>query len=206
MTAATRDFKLLERWSKGESRAGDALARRHYASVYRFFEVRLPSVAEDLTQKTFLALVETIERRSLHTSFRSYLFGIARNQMLMYLRRSSRDDALRSFANEGARSVKKTSLTAVFARCEEQQLLLHSMVALPPDLQVVMQLYYWDSLSTREIAEVVEAPASTVTTRLARGRELIRQHLDAMHVKPELRESISADIPHWTRSLVEDRG
>lgn len=206
MKVVHRDFKLLERWSQGDAAAGDALARRHYPSVFRFFEVRLPTAAEDLTQKTFLALVEAIERRSLHTSFRSYLFGIARNQMLMYLRRASRQDALRSFATDGAGSSKRTSLTAVFAKSEEQKLLLHALVALPADLQVAMQLYYWDELSTREIAEVFDVPASTITSRLARGRTLIRQHLTAIKVRPELQASIGDNIPHWARSLVKSQG
>lgn len=197
-----RDFELVARWAEGDGEAGNALFRHHYHSVFRFFELRVPRAAEDLTQRTFLACVESLRRRSLHTSFRSYLFGIARNLMLMHLR-AARADALKSFANDGERSSHKTSLTAVFARCEEQRLLLHALVALPPDSQIAMQLFYWDGLTAAEIGEVVDAPTSTITTRLARARERIRRHLEAMAVDPTLRASITENLPHWTQSLVQ---
>lgn len=201
-TPAT-DFELIERWGGGDSLAGNELVRRHYDSVFRFFELRLTHAADDLTQRTFLACVEALSRRSLHTSFRSYLFGIARNQMLMHLRKASRLQGLRSFGNDAERPSRKTSMTAVFARCEEQQLLLVALVALPPDLQIAMQLFYWDGLSTKEIGEVVDVPQSTVTTRLARARELIRQNLDQMRLPPQLQASILADVGRWTGSLVD---
>lgn len=197
------DFDLVERWATGDTTAGDELTRRHYNSVFRFFEVRLPAQAEDLTQRTFLACVEALKKRSLHTSFRSYLFGIARNHVLMSLRRSAtRSNALASFGDDGQRPSRQTSLTAVFARTEEQQLLLAALVDLPPDLQIAMQLYYWDSMSTAEIGEVFSIPPSTVTTRLARARHLIREHLVAIRASSPIQATLEADLPRWTRSLV----
>lgn len=201
MGTTDRDLELVARWANGDTEAGNALFRDHYHVVFRFFEVRVPRAAEDLTQRTFLACVESLHRRSLHTSFRSYLFGIARNQMLMHLR-AARSEALKSFANGGERSSHKTSLTAVFARSEEQRLLLHALVALPPDSQIAMQLFYWDGLTAAEIGEVVDAPTSTVTTRLARARDRIRKHLEAMAVDPTMCAAITDNLPHWTQSLV----
>ena len=77
------DFELLRRWREGDAEASNQLVARHYDSVRRFFEVRLTHAAEDLTQRTFLACIESLGKQQLHTSFRSYLFGVARNQMLM---------------------------------------------------------------------------------------------------------------------------
>ncbi len=203
MEMVDSDFDLVERWATGDGSAGDELTRRHYKSVFRFFEVRLPGQAEDLTQRTFLACVEALKKRSLHTSFRSYLFGIARNHVLMHLRRSAtQSNALASFGDDGQRPSRQTSLTAVFARTEEQQLLLAALVDLPPDLQISMQLYYWDNMSTAEIGEVFSIPPSTVTTRLARARHLIREHLVAIRATPPIQAALEADLPAWTRSLV----
>lgn len=200
------DFELLRRWRDGDAEASNQLVGRHYDSVRRFFEVRLTHAAEDLTQRTFLACIESLSKQSLHTSFRSYLFGVARNQMLMHLRRSSRFDGLRQFADTVERPSRKTSLTGVFARCEQQNLLLRAMVELPPELQMIVQLYYWEGLPTAEIGEVVQIPASTVTTRLARARELIKRNLAQMRLSPKLHASIVRDVPGWTRSLVDPQG
>jgi len=202
-----RDFELLERWRQGDGAASNELFARHYDSVRRFFEVRLTHAAEDLTQRTFLACLESLSRRDLHTSFRSYLFGVARNQMLMHLRSSSRLDGLRSFAQTSPeRPSRRTSLTGVFARCEQQGLLLQALVELPPELQMVVQLYYWEGMATAEIGEVVQVPASTVTTRLARARELIKRNLAQMRLTPKMHASIVRDVPGWARSLVDRDG
>lgn len=206
MASTDDDFELLRRWSQGDAAAANELARRHYESVRRFFEVRLTHVADDLTQRTFLACIESLAKQRLHTSFRSYLFGVARNQMLMHLRSSSRHDDLRKFGDSEERPSKMTSLTGVFARCEQQGLLLQALVQLPPELQMVVQLYYWDGMPTAEIGEVVEIPASTVTTRLARARELVKRNLAGMRLPPKLHASIVCDVPGWTRSLVNPQG
>ncbi len=201
------DFELLARWQHGDSQASNELFARHYESVRRFFEVRLTHAAEDLTQRTFLACLESLSNKNLHTSFRSYLFGVARNQMLMHLRSSSRVDSLRSFAQTSPeRPSRRTSLTGVFARCEQQGLLLQAMVDLPPDLQIVVQLYYWEGLPTAEIGEVMEVPPSTITTRLARARELIKRNLAKMRLTPKMHASIVRDVPGWARSLVDPQG
>jgi RNA polymerase sigma-70 factor (ECF subfamily) len=200
------DFELLARWRNGDPTASGELARRHYASVMRFFEVRLQHAAEDLTQRTFLACIESLERQRLHTSFRAYLFGVARNQMLMHLRKQARTDGQRRFADSAERPSRKTSLTGVFARSEQQNLLLRALVELPADLQIVVQLYYWEGMPTAEIGEVVDVPASTVTSRLARARELLKQGLLRMRLPAKLHASIVRDVPGWTRSLVDPQG
>ena len=202
MRGHASDFELVERWGRGDAEAGNELVQRHYTSVFRFFELRVTHAAEDLTQRTFLACSEALSRRTLHTSFRSYLFGIARNQMLMHLRKASRLEGLRHFGNDGDRPSRKTSMSAIFARSEQQQLLLQAMVALAPDLQIAMQLYYWDGLTTTEIGEAIGIPASTVGTRLARARDHIRDYLANLRVSAKLAASIAEDVPGWTASLV----
>jgi RNA polymerase sigma-70 factor (ECF subfamily) len=197
------DFELLERWSEGDAAAGNELVARHYTTVRRFLEVRLTHAAEDLTQRVFLDCIQAMERRAVHTSFRAYLLGIARNRMLMHLRESTRHDQLRRFVDDsGEHPSRKTSLTAVFARMQQHHMLLRAMVELPPDLQITLQLYYWDGLSTSEIAEVVAVPASTVTTRLARARELVKRELARTCPPGPERDSLVRDLPAWTRSLV----
>ena len=55
------DIELLAAWRAGDAAAGHALMARHYPSVLRFFELSATWVAEDLTQKTFLAMLERSE-------------------------------------------------------------------------------------------------------------------------------------------------
>ena len=196
------DFGLLASWKAGDQAAAQQLMRRHYGSVRRFFDMRATHAADDLTQATFLASVEGLTEFRGDATFKAYLFGIARHQLLRHLRKEGRrENAMRFAASGGANT--KTSLSVVAARKEEQHLLLMAISQLPTDLQVAVELYYWEGMPTAEIGSVLETNASTVTSRLARARELIRQHVYDMTRPGPIRDSLIGDIEGWSRSLAE---
>jgi RNA polymerase sigma factor (sigma-70 family) len=160
----------------------------------------VPAASEDLTQRTFLACVEHHDRFRGQASFRAYLFGIARNQLLMYLRQKDRFQRMLEFREaQGPETLVTPS--GVVAMREEQRLLLRAMEALKTDLQIAMQLHYWEGMSSAEIAAVLEIPESTVTTRLSRARERIREMVRHA-AKAGVSESLSRDFDGWARSLV----
>ncbi|MCA9650518.1 MAG: sigma-70 family RNA polymerase sigma factor [Myxococcales bacterium] len=192
------DIELLMAWRGGEVTAANELMRRHYASVRRFFDLKVTHLAEDLTQQTFLAAVEGVERYRAEAGFRAYVFGIARLQLLRVLRRQGRHDHAMRFA--GGPSVK-TSLSVVAARREEHQVLLMALSQLPTDLQIVTELYYWEAMPTAEIAAVLETNPSTITSRLHRARELVRQYVVDMTRPGRIRDALVADLDGWQRSL-----
>ena len=55
--------------------------------------------------------------------------------------------------------------------------LLSAVRALPDKYSAVIHLYYYEGYSIKEIAKTLGLPAATVGTRLARGRERLRQML-----------------------------
>ncbi|MBV1859951.1 MAG: sigma-70 family RNA polymerase sigma factor [Nannocystaceae bacterium] len=194
------DLELLDAWSAGSQSSGDALARRHYARIHRFFEMKAPHMADDLTQRTFLGCVEHRARWRRESSFRAYLFGIARKQLLRYLESPRRLDAMRNF-DEVSGGIASPS--SIVARRDEQRMLLLALDALPVDLQIAVQLFYWEALNTTEIGEVLGISVSAVTTRLSRARRRIREHVVEMNRPSATRDLLVADIDTWTRSLVE---
>ncbi len=54
---------------------------------------------------------------------------------------------------------------------------IRAVMALPPKYRVVIYLRYYEEYTTAEIAELLRIPVSTVTTRLARGREQLKKRL-----------------------------
>ncbi|MCH9686351.1 MAG: sigma-70 family RNA polymerase sigma factor [Deltaproteobacteria bacterium] len=198
--ALTNDLEVLEAWRQGDRSAGDQLMRRHYTSVLRFFELKATAAADDLTQRTFLACVEGRERFRGEGSFKSYLFGIARMLLLEFLRKRTRDARLVRFGEEdGGPAV--TRLSTVVSRHQEQQLLLRALVALPTDMHVALQLYYWEGMPTADIGHALEIPKSTVTTRLARAREQLRRSLETLAKPGPVRDRLMSDLEGWTRSI-----
>ena len=93
----TADLELLHTWRAGSPAAGNLLARRHQAGLRRLFSARVASQdVEELVQQTWLAMTQATDRleasghEPLH-SFRAYLFGVARNILVMHWRRRQRD-------------------------------------------------------------------------------------------------------------------
>ncbi len=60
---------------------------------------------------------------------------------------------------------------------EPESALLDAVRSLPEKYSAVIHLHYYEGYSIREIAKLLGVPAPTVGTRLARGRERLRQLL-----------------------------
>ena len=59
----------------------------------------------------------------------------------------------------------------------EQLELYREVMALPEKYRTVLNLHYHEDLSTKEIASLLELSQTAVTTRLSRGRELLKKRL-----------------------------
>lgn len=197
--ADQEEIALLYSWRAGDRLAGDRLTRLYYGRVLGFFRLRVPVFADDLTQRTFLACTESMERLRT-TSFRAFLFGVARKMLLKHFEAESRHaHHLNEF--EVGRPQSILSPSGVIAQRREHWLLLRALDRLPDEMQTVISLFYVDGLRAREIAEVLDVPTSTVTTRLSRARDALRKEVEGLRAPAEVRSSLLADIDSWTRSL-----
>ncbi len=185
-------------WMRGEAGADQALVRRYYSGVRRFFDLRCATAADDLTQQTFLALIEAKARFEGRSKFKTFLFGIAHKQLLRHLQGQAQGPRARRYGTE---SGEATSLSMVAVRKQEHQLMLMALTQLPVPMQVLIELYYWEDMSLAEIATVVDANPSTVGSRLARARELLRENIAAMTRPGPLRDRLLQDLEAWSRAL-----
>ncbi len=175
---ARTDHQLLVAWSAGDRAAGQVLVKRHVGSVYGFFRNKLQGDVDDIVQRTFLACLESLPRFRAESSFRTYLFAIARNTLLMELRARYRgptaaDASTDSVFELGSRA--DPSLPSSIEGHRQQVLLLRALRHVPLDDQIALELFYWEGLSSREIGDVLGRPDATIRTLLRRAR----QRLDA---------------------------
>ncbi len=192
------DEALLASWRAGDPRAGRSLFSRHVDGISRFFFSKVATGVDDLVQRTFLALLERSMEIPNGVPLRAYLFGIARNLLLRRFRDEYRDgrhfDALTtSVADHGA-----TPSVLVDQR-QQLQVLYTALQALPLDLQITLELFYWEELPASEIGSVLGVPEGTVRSRLRRARELLGERLQALG--PDLAEPTLADLERWAREL-----
>jgi RNA polymerase sigma factor (sigma-70 family) len=175
---AVTDDELLAAWAGGDQAAGASLYRRHFAALYRFFRTKAPEAYEDLVQTTMMECVRSKERYRGDAPFRAFLFAVARNCLLHHFRSRFRDRLDFDAARSSVADLDPRPST-IAARNAQSTRLLEAMRRIPLDLQVVLELHYWEELSTHELAAALEIPQGTVKTRLRRAREVLRQALDA---------------------------
>ncbi len=177
------DAALLEQWRGGDREAAETLMRRHYASVLRYFELNASWAADDLAQRTFVACVERADRVRETSAFRAYLMGIARRQLAMHQRELSKVAPLDAFEEVPQNATK---LSTIVARSHEQLLALRALASLPRRPQLLLVLHYWEAVRTPELATFFAVPTSTIRSRLARARDLLRRRMEAMARGPRL--------------------
>jgi RNA polymerase sigma-70 factor (ECF subfamily) len=196
------DERLLRAWRDGDQEAGNALVDRHFSTVYRFFRSKVDDDVEDLTQRTFLASLEGLERLRRDRDFRAYLLGIARRLLL----RRFRDQAIRG-RYENPMMVSAAELggspSQEVAAADERRLLLLGLRRIPLDLQICLELHYWEGMAVADIAEVLAVPPGTVKSRLHRAREQLRLRIQDMHDDANLVESTISDLARWAAGLKE---
>lgn len=187
------DAQLLERWRHGDRGASELLARRHYGSVLRYFELNASWAADDLAQKTFMAAVERADQVRDGGAFRAYLMGIARRLLAMHLRELSRQSSVDAYdACDGG--PPRTKLSTIVARSHEQLLVLRALASLPRQPQLLLILHYWEGVRTPELALHYDVPASTVRTRLARARDKLRAKMKVMAGRAPRLPASDADL------------
>lgn len=199
------DFELLDRWRGGDVAAGNQLLRRHFDALYRFFTNKAADQADDLIQATMMACVRGRESFRKQCSFKSFLFVVARHELYRFIKKHHRsrevfDPQLQSAADLGP------SPSTALARRKEQRLLLQALRRIPLELQIVLELHYWESLTTAELAEVMEIPQGTVKSRLRRARQALEREMTALAESPQDLRSTLDNLDHWVANIRANLG
>ena len=126
---------------------------------------RLPSTAdaEDAVQEVFLKLLDArpVFRDAEHE--KAWLIRATLHRAADLRRKRAREAPLDALVEMGA------------PMQETETQVLAAIRALPEKYGGVIHLHYYEGYSIKEIAKLLGLPAATVGTRLARGRERLRQ-------------------------------
>lgn len=199
------DFELLDRWRDGDLTAANQLLRRHFDALYRFFTNKAGDQADDLIQATLLACVRGHGSFRRECGFRSFLFVVARHELYRFIKKHHRsrevfDPQLQSAADLGP------SPSTALARRKEQRLLLQALRRIPLELQIVLELHYWEGLTTSELADAMEIPQGTVKSRLRRAREALERAMAELAESPQDLRSTLDDLERWVAGIRAELG
>ncbi len=195
------DADLAAAWRAGDRTAGQALVERHYDGIVRFFRTKAGPHADDLVQRVFLVVADPERGFRGESSFRTYLFGVARNVLLAHYRGRTRD--ARVDADFSVQSVHDLApgLSSIAAQRADERLLFEALQRIPLDIQMTLELFYWEDLTIPELAAVLEIPEGTVKSRLHRGRALLEQAMDRIGAPDDARESVRVQLGQWAAQM-----
>ena len=203
------DGELLERWRAGNSASGEALFERYYDMVERFFLNKVNNAVEDLVQETFRRCVEGYDRIRDNAQFRAFLFAIAFNVLKAHLRERYRDGRAVDIDECSVCDLEPGPGTLV-GRRREHRLLLEGLRKIPVADQVVLELHYWENLTTEEIAAVLGVPVGTARGRLGRARDKLDETMRRLAESPQDLTSTLARLEDWAKEcrdlMRSDRG
>jgi RNA polymerase sigma-70 factor (ECF subfamily) len=197
------DYDLLDAWRGGDGKAGNQLFDRHFDSVYRFLQNKTDQDPADLVQRVFLACVERKDSFRGESSFRTYLFSIARNLLYRHYR-----DRNKHGVDFGVTSLQDLGPTPTFVvdKRAHDRLLLEALRCIPLELQIAIELHYWERLSGPELARVLELPEGTVRSRLRRAREALQAKLEELATSPAQLATTMANLENWANAVRDVAG
>ncbi|MCX4239427.1 RNA polymerase sigma factor [Paraliomyxa miuraensis] len=197
----TLDEELLRRWHAGDQAAGVELFERHYDTLARFF-CNKAHQPEDLIQKTFLACVEHPHRfrGEANASFKTYVVSIANNVLRNYYRDLNGPRNHAALPSTSAAD-PAASPSAIICEHEEEKLLLAALRSLPLDLQVLLELHYWEGSTMREMANVLGLSMAQVKNGLRKGRLELQKQLARLASSRRVLESTLTQLDDWAAGL-----
>ncbi|HWQ33671.1 MAG TPA: sigma-70 family RNA polymerase sigma factor [Blastocatellia bacterium] len=182
------DEELLRRMMAGDEEAFVTLYRRRHGGVYRF-ALRMcgsESVAEDVTQEVFIALMRKPDlydpgRGALST----WLYGIARNQVLRRISHDRPYVAISDGEDDGEPLVYESLIASDdplgdLTRGEMIESVRQAVLALPEHYREVVVLCELHEMNYAEAAQVIGCPIGTVRSRLNRARALLVEKLKSV--------------------------
>jgi RNA polymerase sigma-70 factor (ECF subfamily) len=178
------DLGLLGQWRAGDRQAGQDLFSRHFKPVYRFFEHKVGGEADELVQRTFLHCVRARDQFLGQSSFRTYLFAIARRELYGYLREKARTPQVDIDFDTTSIGQILTSPSGRLDRARQIDRLREALRTLPAEQQLLLELHYWHELDAAALGEIFDAEPGTIRVRLVRARKALRVGLDRIEAPP----------------------
>ena len=129
------------------------------------------SLAEELTEETFVKLVLKRPRFSGDSAFKTWLYTIARHVAIDFLRRRRQDVS----TEECMELVdQQANLEREFLK-QEQKIQLHdAMKQLKPEYRQVLWLYYFADFSHKDIAKILGKTTHNVEMLASRARQALK--------------------------------
>jgi RNA polymerase sigma-70 factor (ECF subfamily) len=184
MDESAKDHALIARYlHDGDDAALRELFSRHADAVYGFLTRYVGSSqdAEDIAQDAFVRAWLHLKKVDPNRKFRTWLFSIARNAAVDFLRKRKTIPFSNFDAEDGGNAIIDTLEDEAdlpdewLQKKESAEKLRGAIETLPPAYKEVVTLYHDGDLNFREIGEILHEPLDTVKSRYRRALGLLKK-------------------------------
>lgn len=187
-TNVRSDEELAELCRARDEEAFAILMRRYLNQIYSFSYQygRSPEDTEDIVQDTFYKTWKYIDRYTAGKQFRPWLYTIARNTALDFLKKkksapfSELDDNENDLQFADTLEDESPLQHEVFETAINVNKLQFAMQDLHPDHKAVIMLHYKDDMTFEEIADIVGKPMNTIKSWHRRALLKLRDRLSTV--------------------------
>jgi len=168
------EMELIESCMNGDRRAFEGLLVRYEKPVYNaaYRMLNSPEDARDVTQTVFLKVIENIDSYDPNYRFFSWIYRIALNESINYLKRQNRLDVLdKDPVSESSGPEEQTGSDQM------SQSLQAALMTIKAEYRTVIILKHFVDCSYEEIGQILDIPEKTVKSRLYTARQLLKDAL-----------------------------
>ncbi|HDR7277055.1 sigma-70 family RNA polymerase sigma factor [Bacillus cereus] len=144
--------------------------------VYSY--VNNKEVAEDLTQDIFVKCYKSLHTYKGNSNLKTWLWRIAINHCKDYLKSWYNKKVIVTEYDFTYMGSQKESVEQTVIQNAEDRELTSAVMNLPIKYREVIYLFYYEELSIKEIAIVIEVKENTIKTRLKKAKELLKKGLE----------------------------
>lgn len=167
----------VEKAKKGDKENFLALINENRLSIYKVARGILNNQydIEDAIQNTIIKAYEKIRTLENNELFKTWIIRILINECKDILRKNKRIISLDEEINK-----------SIYIDVYENIDLTRAINSLCEDLRIVTVLFYFEDMSTKDIAKVLDIPDGTVRSRLSRSRQQLREIIEGVDLNENI--------------------
>ena len=177
------DQHLIKRLKEGDKPAFRSLIEQYKHMVYTLALriVKNDEDAEEVAQDTFLKVYQSIGSFKGDSKLSTWVYRIAYHRSLDYLKKNKRKPRTTQLEWEEITNTQMAEMTWDHMEAlEKREIIQAALIHLPGEDGVILSLFYFESLSLKEIAAVLNITINTVKVRLHRSRKRLASILEKM--------------------------
>ena len=173
-----QDKELISQCQQGNKNSFGQLVTAYLNEAYAisFTILHSKEQAEDAVQNAMIEAYKNIMAHKEIRNFRSWFLTLVTSRSIDLARKNSKDMKQIIDIEEHQLDTRETPLTDLIVKEENGSLMQH-LLNLPTKYRAVITLHYYQELSIREIAKLLEIKEGTVKSRLFKARRALNQIL-----------------------------